>query len=525
MKAIKEIDTENQVAVVEPGVTLEQLDRALAPLGLIYPVSPGEPGASLGGNVATNAGGMRAVRYGVTRQHVLGLEVVLADGTVMRTGGKFVKVSSGYDLTQLLIGSEGTLAVTTEITLKVEPRLADAATVLAPFATLAEVAKAVPHIVSSGVDPSILEYIDVLAMAGITASAGLDLGIPEETKAATMAYLVVVLEGMRADRVEEDVEQLATLLSTLGALDVFVLPATAGAQLISAREKAFFVAKASGADDIVDAVIPRAGIPEYLARVAELAADHGALITGCGHVGDGNVHLSIFQPDEVRRHALLHAIFETAIAAGGAIAGEHGIGTAKLEYFLETQDPVSLDLMRAIKRVFDPLGLLGPDRLLGVTRGGSGNADGVGVADRDGVGVGGSKTARRENIERGPFAPGHLGGCRGRYVLQQSRVPPRCTSSPRSIRCPTCAPSSRSSRVSPPGRPTATPVWRKSRRRRCSTWGPASATAWPTCTTREEPARLWSTSWAITRRTTPASTLPSNRTSPRWPARSRAGTG
>ena len=130
MKAIKEIDTENQVAVVEPGVTLEQLDRALAPLGLIYPVSPGEPSASLGGNVATNAGGMRAVRYGVTRQHVLGLEVVLADGTVMRTGGKFVKVSSGYDLTQLLIGSEGTLAVTTEITLKVEPRLAEAATVL-----------------------------------------------------------------------------------------------------------------------------------------------------------------------------------------------------------------------------------------------------------------------------------------------------------------------------------------------------------------------------------------------------------
>jgi glycolate oxidase len=221
--------------------------------------------------------------------------------------------------------------------------------------------------VSSGVDPSILEYIDVVAMAGITGSAGLELGVPAEIKAATMAYLVVVLEGMQADRVEADVEQLAALLSTLGALDVFVLPTTAGAQLISAREKAFFVSKAAGADDIVDAVIPRAGIPEYLARVAELALRHGALITGCGHVGDGNVHLSIFQPDDDHRHALLHDIFTTAIAAGGAIAGEHGIGTAKLEYFLETQDPVSLDIMRAIKRVFDPLGLLGPDRLLGVT--------------------------------------------------------------------------------------------------------------------------------------------------------------
>jgi glycolate oxidase len=300
----------------------------------------------------------------VTRHHVLGLEVVLADGTVLRTGGKFVKSSSGYDLTQLLIGSEGTLAVTTEIIVKVQPRQAQAATLLAPFATLAEVARAVPHIVRSGVEPSILEYIDVLAMAGITASAGLDLGVPDEIKAGTLAYLVVVLEGMRADRVDEDAEELAGLLAKLGALDVFVLPSGAGAQLIAAREKAFFVSKAAGADDIVDAVIPRAGIPDYLARVAELAGRHGALVTGCGHVGDGNVHLSVFQPDDDSRHALLEAIFETALAAGGAISGEHGIGTEKLSYFLDTQDAVNLDLMRSIKKVFDPLGILGPDRLL-----------------------------------------------------------------------------------------------------------------------------------------------------------------
>jgi glycolate oxidase len=367
MQAIKEIDTANQVVVVEPGVTLDALNQALAPLGLIYPVSPGETSASLGGNVATNAGGMRAVRYGVTRQHVVGLEVVLADGTVMRTGGKYVKCSSGYDLTQLLVGSEGTLAVTTEVTVKVEPRLTEAATILAPFATLAEVAEAVPHIVRSGVDPSILEYIDVLAMAGITQSAGLDLGIPDDTKAATLAYLVVVLEGMQESRVAEDVERLATLLAARGALDVFVLPSAAGAQLIAAREKAFFVSKAAGADDIVDAVIPRAGIPDYLARVAVLADQHGALVTGCGHVGDGNVHLSVFQPDQERRHALLLAIYETAIAGGGAISGEHGIGTEKLEYFLDTHDAVNLELMRSIKQVFDPLGILGPNRLLGVT--------------------------------------------------------------------------------------------------------------------------------------------------------------
>jgi glycolate oxidase len=369
MRAIREIDTENQVAVVEPGVTLEELNAALAGVGLFYPVAPGEPSASLGGNVATNAGGMRAVRHGVTRHHVLGLEVVLADGTVLRTGGKLVKCSSGYDLTQLLIGSEGTLAITTEVTVKVQPRLAASATVLAPFSTLDEVAHAVPRIVGGGIDPAILEYIDVLAMAGITRSAGLDLGIPDEVKAGTLAYLVVVLEGMLPARVDEDVERLGTLLGELGALDVYVLPPSAGAELIAAREKVFFVAKAAGSDDIIDAVLPRAAIPGYLAQVAVLSSEHGALVTGCGHVGDGNVHLSVFQPDAEKRHHLIRGVLGLAISLGGAISGEHGIGTEKQEYFLETQDPVSLELMRSIKRVFDPSGILGPDRLLGMKGG------------------------------------------------------------------------------------------------------------------------------------------------------------
>ncbi len=371
MKQIREIDTENQVAVVEPGVTLEQLNGELAGFGLIYPVSPGEQSGSLGGNVATNAGGMRAVRYGVTRHHVLGLEVVLADGTVLRTGGKFVKCSSGYDLTQLLIGSEGTLAITTEVTVKLQPRFTASSTVLAPFATLAEVAQAVPHIVNSGINPSILEYVDVIVMGGITKAAGLDLGVPDDVKARTLAYLVVVLEGMETARVEDDVEHLATLLEELGALDVYVLPPTSGAQLIAARERAFFVGKASGCDDLIDAVLPRATIPDYLAQVAVLAQEHGAFVTGCGHIGDGNVHITVFQPDDERRHALMHASFELALAVGGAISGEHGIGTAKLPYFLEMQDPVSLELMRSIKRAFDPAGILGPDRLLGMARTGT----------------------------------------------------------------------------------------------------------------------------------------------------------
>lgn len=368
MNRIREIDTENQVAVVEPGVTLEQLNAALLPQGLTYPVSPGEQSASLGGNVGTNAGGMRAVRYGVTRHHVLGLEVVLADGRVLRTGGKFVKSSSGYDLTQLLIGSEGTLAVTTEVTVKVQPRPTESATVLVPFATLAEVTHAVPRIVASGVNPTILEYADALVLSSITRAAGLDLGIPEDVQARALAYLIVVLEESSESRLDEDVEQLGALLEELGALDVYVLPPQAGASLIEARERLFFVTKAAGADDIIDAVIPRAAIPDYLAKVAELAASRETFVSGCGHVGDGNVHLAVFQPDVEKRKEITHEIFQIAVDAGGAISGEHGLGTEKMPYFLEMADPVALELMRAIKKVFDPMGILGPDRMLGVSQ-------------------------------------------------------------------------------------------------------------------------------------------------------------
>jgi len=364
MDRIIEIDVENHVAVVQPGVTLEQLDTALMPLGLVYPVFPGESSASLGGNVATNAGGMRAIRYGVTRHHVLGLEAVLAGGEVIRTGGKFVKSSTGYDLTQLLVGSEGTLAFVTEATLKLEPRLPHTATVLAPFATLEAVAGAVAPIVASGVAPLILEYLDMLTMASVTSSAGIDLGIPGEIGAAALAYLVVVVESTHRERLDGDVEALGTLLGELGALDVYVLPPGAGAALVAAREKAFFVAKAAGADDIIDAVVPRASVPGYLATVAALAGRHGALIAGCGHVGDGNVHLSVFQPDEAERAALLHDVFAAALAAGGAISGEHGIGTEKQRYFLELEDPGTVALMRRIKAAFDPHGILGPARLL-----------------------------------------------------------------------------------------------------------------------------------------------------------------
>jgi len=367
MNAILEIDLDNHVAVVQPGVTLEQLDAATRAHGLVYPVFPGESSASLGGNVATNAGGMRAVKYGVTRHQVLGLEAVLGTGEVLRTGGKFVKATTGYDLTQLIVGSEGTLALVTEATLRLYPRPEFAATVLAPFASLDDVAAAVPKIVASGIGPLLIEYIDLITMDAIVNGHGIELGVDAAVKARTLAYLVIVLEDRRDDRLDESVEELATLLSTIGALDVYVLPAAAGAKLIEAREKAFWTAKAAGADDIIDMVVPRGSIPEYLRSVGELAGARGALVVGCGHAGDGNVHLSVFQRDATVRHDLIRDIFAAGMKLGGAISGEHGIGTEKKSYLAELEDPAKLALMRRIKDAFDPRGLLNPGTIFDST--------------------------------------------------------------------------------------------------------------------------------------------------------------
>ncbi|MGB3411221.1 MAG: FAD-linked oxidase C-terminal domain-containing protein [Microthrixaceae bacterium] len=360
MNKVLEIDTENHVAVVQPGLRLNELDEITKAQGLVYPVYPGEYSASLGGNINTNAGGMRAVKYGVTRHQVLGLEAVLPGGEVIRTGGKFVKASTGYDLTQLIIGSEGTLALVTEAVLRLYPRPEYQRTIMAPFSTLDEVTGAIPRIIDSGLNPMILEYIDLLTMSAIQSYSNLELGIPDNVKESALAYLVVMMENTSESRIEEDSEQLSELLFKLGAIDAYHLPPNSAADLIAARENAFWMAKANGADDVIDVVVPRAQISQFMNRVSELATEHEAWVAGCGHAGDGNVHMGVFCADDAKRSRLLSDLFAAGMALGGAISGEHGIGLAKKKYFNELEDPAKIDLMRRIKASFDPTGILNP---------------------------------------------------------------------------------------------------------------------------------------------------------------------
>lgn len=364
MRDVLRLDERDHVCVVQAGLTLRELNDALVGTGLHYPVYPGELSGSIGGNVNTNAGGMRAVRHGVTRQHVLGLEIVMMDGTILTTGGPVVKNSSGYDLTQLLIGSEGTLALVTEITLKLSPVLPHSATLLVPYDDVRAVTSVVPTLISQGLMPSLLEYLDVTTMHALQSGGTLQLGVDPAVAQQSAAYLIVVLETRTREQLDADLEAAAHVLSDAGALDVYVLEGSAASQLIQARERTFWLTKAAGAHEIIDIVVPRSTVPDFLDDVSALADKYGAYIAGCGHVGDGNVHLSVFQSDDAAREELLLELYRAGVERGGAVSGEHGLGLDKRDAYLALADPALVALQRQIKHVFDPTGLLNPYRHL-----------------------------------------------------------------------------------------------------------------------------------------------------------------
>ena len=364
MNRILEIDEENYVAVVEAGVTLADFYKAVEARGLYYPIYPGEVSATIGGNVATNAGGMRAVKYGVTRHFVLGLEAVLPTGEIIKTGGKYVKVSTGYDLTQLIVGSEGTLAVVTKVILKLLPRPKVTTTLFVPFKDLKDGIRAVPIILKSGVIPVTIEFLEKLGLNAMEDYTGRKVPISERVRDEAEAFLLIVLEGKSSEEAFKDAEFIGDICMKHGAIDILIPPTErAGRELLELREKAFFASKDAGATDLVDIVVPRGEIAKFVGQIHEMSAKYATIIAGAGHAGDGNVHLAILEQDTDKLSTILKEIYRVGKTLGGAISAEHGVGSEKKCFFLEMEDKVKIELMRRIKRAFDPNNILNPGKI------------------------------------------------------------------------------------------------------------------------------------------------------------------
>ncbi len=352
------------MAVVEAGVVLADLYKAVEARGFYYPLYPGEESANLGGNVATNAGGMRAVKYGVTRHYVLGLEAVLPTGEIIQTGGKYVKVSTGYDLTQLLVGSEGTLAVVTKVILKLLPRPKAKITLFVPFRNLSDGIRAVPAVFKSGIIPVTIEFLEKLGLYAMENYTGKKVPISERVRAEAEAFLLIVTEGKSSEEAFNDAEFISDICMKHGAIDVFVPPTErAGRELLELREKVFYAAKDAGATDLVDIVVPRGEIPNFVEQMHEISAKYATNIAGAGHAGDGNIHLAIFEQDVDKLSTILKEIYRVGKNLGGAISAEHGIGSEKRRFLLEMEDKTKIELMRRIKKAFDPNNILNPGKI------------------------------------------------------------------------------------------------------------------------------------------------------------------
>ncbi|GAB3289755.1 FAD-binding oxidoreductase [Parasphingorhabdus pacifica] len=363
MARVLEIDREEQIAVVEPGVVNADLADAVAQEGLFYPPDPGSRNIStIGGNVATNAGGMCCVKYGVTGDFVRGLQAVLADGQVLRTGRRTAKGVAGYDLTHLLVGSEGTLGVVTEVTVALRPATARPLTAVAFFPTIADACRTVADYLGEGHRPSVLEFMDaptVRAVAGIA-----DLGFPEDMAAMLIA---------RSDSEGTAGAELAAFGRIAGgfaASDVVVADdPTEGDLLMQARRLVGDAVERLGSLLIDDVCVPRRNLVHLVDGIHRIADEHGVQVLCAGHAGDGNMHPTVVfdgdDPGETERaRTAFDAIMALGLELGGTITGEHGIGHLKRHWLGAELDPTALWAQRAIKRSLDPNGILNPHRVL-----------------------------------------------------------------------------------------------------------------------------------------------------------------
>ena len=363
MNRIVEIDTVEQVAVVEPGVTNAELSRAVLEKGLYYPPDPSSwESSTIGGNVATDAGGLCCVKYGVTSDFVRGLEVVLASGEVLRTGRRTAKGVAGYDLTALLVGSEGTLGVVTEVILALRPAPEPALTAAAAFDSGEEALAAAAAIMSSGSRPSLLEFIDGTTVRAIQNHK--DLGLPEDVGA------LLLTQSDRGPRAAADVEVVADLCRRNGATEVAVASDVEEAHLLmEARRLVHAGLEGLGTMLVDDVAVPRGRLVELLVGIEEIAAAHDVLVACPGHVGDGNMHPTvIFDADDPgaqeRAVAAFGAVMRLGLRLGGTITGEHGVGRLKRGWLPDEVGETSMRLQRGIKELFDPAGLLNPGVVL-----------------------------------------------------------------------------------------------------------------------------------------------------------------
>jgi glycolate oxidase len=367
MDQILEIDVDDQVAVVQPGVVNAAFSRAVAEKGLFYPPDPSSwEQSTIGGNVATNAGGLCCVKYGVTADFVRGLEVVLGTGEVLRTGRRTAKGVAGYDLTHLLVGSEGTLGVVTEVTLALRPAPESALTVAAMFPTGEDALRAAAAVMAAGIRPSLLEFIDQTTARAIQSYR--DMGLPEDVGGLLLA------QSDRGDLAAADVGKIAKIFADGGALEVAeASDAEESSMLLEARRLVNVGLEMLGSKLVDDVAVPRLRLPELLRGIEQIARDMDVVIACPGHAGDGNMHPTVIvdrdHPEgELRAVQAFDAVMELGLRLGGTITGEHGVGILKRHWLERELGPTATAIHREIRGIFDPMGLLNPGKVLDPVR-------------------------------------------------------------------------------------------------------------------------------------------------------------
>lgn len=366
MNRIIKIDKRNMIAVVEPGVINGRLQEELAKQNLFYPPDPASLAFStMGGNVAECAGGPRGVKYGVTRDYVLGLEVVLADGSIIKTGSTTVKSVAGYDLTRLFIGSEGTLGVITQITVKLLPKPQAEQTVLVAFADLDKTTETVVEILTRGIIPASFEFMDKICIENI--ESYIPSGLPLDAE----AVLLIEVDGPQT-LLQEQIAEIEKICRRQGAIQIRSASSGAEREKLWQGRRGIFGAFARKYPTILteDVTVPRDKIPEAVRKVKEIAEKYRLKMAVLAHAGDGNLHADILtderdQQEMERVHQALPELFKAAVELGGTITGEHGIGLAKAPFLPMEAGVEGIRVMKAIKKALDPKNILNPGKIFG----------------------------------------------------------------------------------------------------------------------------------------------------------------